>query len=64
MKYKYEYTVTFLWICSILTALWINRHTCFSSYLEPLFFSCISGSVLPIGQAPCTSPQLKDIGHE
>jgi hypothetical protein len=60
MKYKYKLTVTLLWTCAILTTLWITRNIDFFSYLGPLFFICMSGSIFIVRQARNLSHKSKD----
>lgn len=64
MKYKYELVVTLLWACAILTSLWINHGTDFFNYLGPLFFICMSISILIVKQGCNLSNKSKDIPGE
>jgi len=55
MKYKYEFTVTALWTIAILATLWITRGTNLFTYLGPLFFICMTGSIIAVRQARCST---------
>lgn len=64
MKYKYELAVALLWTCAILTTLWLTRGTDSFNYLGPLFFICMSGSIIIVRQARKLSHKSKDIPGE
>ncbi len=53
MKYKYEFTVAALWTIAVLATLWITRGTHMFTFLGPLFFVCMTGSIVTVRQARC-----------
>jgi hypothetical protein len=55
MKYKYELTVTALWTIAILATLWITRGTDLFTFLGPLFFICMTGSIIVVRQSRCNT---------
>jgi len=64
MKYKYEFGTALLWTCAILTTLWITRGTNFFKYLSPLFFICMTGSIIIVKRACSISPKSRDLPGE
>jgi uncharacterized membrane protein len=64
MKYKYEIGMALLWACAILTTLWITRGTDFFNYLGPLFFICMTGSIIIVKLARSLSPKSRNLPGE
>jgi hypothetical protein len=53
---KYEWAMIALWLIAMLATLYVTRDTGLFTFLGPVFFICLSGSILIVRNARRRTP--------